>query len=285
MENIIGIIGGSGLSEIEGLTQREEIIVETPFGKPSSPLIMGKLEGQKVAFLARHGQGHFISPSFVNYRANIFAMKKVGVDRIFSLSAVGSMKEEIKPKDFVIIDQLFDRTKGRASSFFDKDIVAHVSFADPFCPNLRKLLFDSCKELDIPVHNGGTYLCIEGPQFSTRAESNIYRSWGIDVIGMTNIPESKLAREAEICYATVALATDYDVWREGEDVSADAVVETINANIKNVKLLLTKIMKNMVKTDDCSCKSALVGAIMTSKEKVTKEKLEQLAPIVKKYYK
>ncbi len=286
MEKLIGIIGGSGLSEIDGFEFIREEIVETPFGDPSSPILIGELEGQRIAFLARHGRSHFISPTAVNYRANIYAMKKLGVEQIIALSAVGSMKEEIRPKDFVIVDQLFDRTKNRVSTFFDHvGMAVHVSMADPFCKKLSASLFEACKKLEIPVHNGGTYVCIEGPQFSTRAESNIYRQWGVDVIGMTNIPESKLAREAEICFATVALATDYDVWHTAEDVSAGAVMEYMKENIKNVKILLKEIMKNLPDTSDCSCRSSLVGAIMTDEKVIPEKTFKDLKPIIGKYYK
>jgi len=280
-----GIIGGSGLTRIDGLKVIEERRVETPFGEPSSPILIGELHGARVAFLARHGRDHTIPPSAVNYRANIFAMKKIGVERIVSFSAVGSMREEVRPRDFVICDQLFDRTKARVSTFFDRDLAAHVSFADPFCGRLRAKLVADCRSLSIPVHDGGTYVCIEGPQFSTRAESRIYRGWGVDVIGMTNIPESKLAREAEICYATVALATDYDVWHSSEDVTVEAVLANMHANVENVKRLLTKVLADLPATEGCPCRSALAGAIMTPWDKIPQARLDELEPLVGRYRK
>lgn len=280
-----GIIGGSGLSEIEDLHVIEEREIATPFGQPSSPLTIGEIGGERVAFLSRHGRGHFIPPTAVNYRANLFAMKTLGVERILSFSAVGSLKEEIRPRDFVICDQLYDRTKQRASTFFDRDIAAHVSFADPFCGRLREWLAASCRTLSIPVHDRGTYVCIEGPQFSTRAESRIYRGFGADVIGMTNIPESKLAREAEICYATVALATDYDVWHESGDVTVDGVLANMKANVANVKRLLVAVLRGLPDTAGCFCRSALAGAIMTAPELVSRRRREELAPLIGKYLK
>lgn len=280
-----GVIGGSGLTRLDGLSILEERPVATPFGEPSAPLLIGEFAGEKVAFLARHGTHHTIPPSAVNYRANLFAMKSVGVERIVSFSAVGSMKEEIRPRDFVICDQLFDRTKGRAATFFDRDLAAHVSFADPFCPRLRARLVSACRDLAIPVHDGGTYVCIEGPQFSTRAESRIYRSWGVDVIGMTNIPESKLAREAEICYATVALATDYDVWHASEDVTVEAVLANMHANVENVKRLLAAVLGALPDPAGCACGSALAGAIMTPPDRIPAARRAELAPLVRKYLK
>lgn len=283
MAGMIGIIGGSGLTSIDGLNVVEERWLETPYGAPSSPVRIGEFEGVKVAFLARHGDGHFIPPTRVNYRANIFALKMAGVDRVLALSAVGSLREEIRPRDFVIVDQAVDRTRLRANTFFDRDMAVHVSVADPYCGCLRESLSASCRSLNIPVHDKGTYVCIEGPQFSTRAESSLYRSWGMDVIGMTNIPECKLAREAELCFATVALATDYDVWHTAEDVSADAVVANMMANVENVKRLLAHTLKNLPHTDNCNCRRALQGAIMTKAERVSPERRAALAPLIGKY--
>ena len=230
-EKLTGIIGGSGLYEMEGLTEVEEVEVETPFGPPSDRYIVGKLLGRPVAFLARHGRGHRLMPSELPFRANIYGLKKLGAEWIISISAVGSMREEIKPLDVVIPDQFFDRTKARISTFFGEGIVAHVGFADPFCPILSEVLYQAGMKAGAVVHRGGTYLCIEGPQFSTRAESRIYRSWGVDVIGMTNLQEAKLAREAELCYATLAMVADYDVWHESEeDVSVEMVVANLRRN-------------------------------------------------------
>ena len=261
----IGIIGGSGLYEIEGLTDVEEIYLETPFGKPSDAYIHGKLEGKDVYFLPRHGRGHVYLPSEVPYRANIYGFKMLGVDCIISVSAVGSMKEEIKPGDFVIVTQFFDRTKNRPSTFFGNGIVAHIPFDTPTCPFLNEIIYNACIEEGIPVHREGTYICIEGPQFSTKAESKIYRSWGVDVIGMTNIPEAKLAREAEIPYSSVALATDYDVWKEGEEVNVEKVLETMAKNIENAKRMLKRVIKNLKPEDleNSPARTALVGAIQT----------------------
>ncbi|MEK6576985.1 MAG: S-methyl-5'-thioadenosine phosphorylase, partial [Nitrospirota bacterium] len=232
----IGIIGGSGLYGMEGLTHIEERSIRTPFGIPSDSFIIGRLNGRKVAFLARHGRGHRISPSEINFRANIYAMKELGVERIISVSAVGSMREKIKPGDMVIPDQFFDHTKRRISTFFGEGVVAHVSFADPVCPELADLLFQEGKRAGAVMHKGGTYLCIEGPQFSTRGESNIFRGWQVDVIGMTNVTEAKLAREAEICYSTLAMATDYDCWHTTEEaVSAEAVIKILMKNVETSK--------------------------------------------------
>src|SRR3989339_280318 len=238
----IAIIGGSGVYEIEGIKILKEMEIKTPFGLPSDKIRIGELEGVKIAFLPRHAVGHKIMPSEVNSRANIYALKKIGVEKIISISACGSLKEEIKPRDFVIPDQLFDRTKLRPSTFFGDGIVAHVGFAEPYCPELRKILIETAKSLSLPVHAGGTYVCIEGPQFSTKAESKVYRSLGFSVIGMTNLPEAKLAREAEICFATIGLATDYDVWKEGEEVSVERVIENMHILTTNVKKLVKSVV-------------------------------------------
>ena len=271
----IGIIGGSGLSNIDGLKVIEKRDINTPFGKPSDSIVIGEIKGRKVAFLPRHGTGHFILPSEINFRANIYAFKVIGVEKLISVSAVGSMKEELKPRDIVIPDQLFDRTKLRISTFFGDGLVVHIPFAEPFCPELSNFLHQKIKELNIPVRSGGTYICIEGPQFSTKGESRIYRSWGVDIIGMTNIPEAKLAREAEICYVTLALVTDYDVWKEGEEVSVEKVLATMSHNIKNVKKILSSAIPEIPEERNCICVDVIKGSIQTSPEKITPELREK----------
>jgi 5'-methylthioadenosine phosphorylase len=279
----IGVIGGSGLYELEGMEFVEEVKLETPFGKPSDNYIHGKLFGKDVYFLPRHGRGHTLLPSEVPYRANIYGFKMLGVDCIISISAVGSMKEEIKPGDFVIVTQYFDRTKNRPSTFFGNGIVAHVPFDTPTCPCLNSVIYKACLEVGISVHKEGTYICIEGPQFSTKAESKIYRSWGVDVIGMTNLPEAKLAREAEIPYSAVALATDYDVWKEGEEVNVEKVLKVMAQNIENAKKMLKKVIE-IIKPEDLEnspAKNALVGAIQTKKEYISEEIKEKLYLLLK----
>ncbi len=285
---VIGVIGGSGLYEIEGLTDIQEVTLETPFGQPSDAFITGILGGAKMVFLPRHGRGHRYLPSEVNYRANIYGMKKLGVEQIISVSAVGSMKEEIVPGHIVIPDQFFDRTQGkRASTFFGNGVVGHVQFADPICGGLAGLLAVSATEVGATVHKGGTYICIEGPNFSTRAESNIFRSWGVDIIGMTNVPESRLAREAEICYGTVALATDYDCWHDGhDDVSVEAVLEIIKQNVATARQIIKAAAAKIVaqrQQRDCACASALQFAIMTDKSLIPDETKQALQPIIGKY--
>ncbi len=281
----IGVIGGSGLYEIEGLTEVQEVRLDTPFGTPSDAYITGTLEGVKMVFLPRHGRGHRFLPSEVNYRANIFGMKKLGVERIISVSAVGSMKEEIAPGHMVIPDQFFDRTQGkRASTFFGDGVVGHVQFADPVCSDLSGVLYQSSLEVGATTHKGGTYICIEGPNFSTRAESNIYRSWGVDVIGMTNIPEARLAREAEICYGTVALATDYDCWHEGhDDVSVEAVIAIIQQNVATARNIIKAAVKRLSQARSCACGEALKFAVMTHKELIPPATRERLDPLIGKY--
>ncbi|MFA5778651.1 MAG: S-methyl-5'-thioadenosine phosphorylase [Elusimicrobiota bacterium] len=279
----IAIIGGSGVYEIEGIKILKELEIKTPFGLPSDKIRIGELEGVKVAFLPRHAVGHKIMPSEVNSRANIFALKKIGVEKIISISACGSLREEIKPRDFVIPDQLFDRTKSRPSTFFGDGIVAHVGFAEPYCPQLRKILIETAKSLALPVHDGGTYVCIEGPQFSTKAESKVYRSLGFLVIGMTNLPEAKLAREAEICFATVSLATDYDVWKEGEEVSAEKVMANMKVLTTNVKKLVKSVIVKLQGERNCSCKDALKYAIMTSPKAINPKTKKKLELLVEKY--
>ena len=278
------MIGGSGLYDIEELKNVEEVDIDTPFGKPSDKYIVGELEGVKMVFLPRHGRGHRMLPSELNFRANIYGMKKLGVERIISVSAVGSMKEEIEPGHIVIPDQFIDRTKGRVSTFFGDGIVGHVTFADPVCPDLSAIVYDASKRAGARVHKGGTYICIEGPQFSTRAESNLYRSWGVDIIGMTNIPESKLAREAEICYATIALSTDYDCWHEEEeDVTVEAILEIIRNNVAMAKAIIVEAAKSLGAKADCKCGSALQGAILTDRAKIPASVKDDLELIMGKY--
>ena len=282
---LIGIIGGSGLYEMDGLKGIEEVALETPFGAPSDPYRVGELAGKKVVFLSRHGRGHRISPSELNFRANIWGMKKLGVERLIGVSAVGSMREEIRPGEMVIIDQFFDRTKGRASTFFSGGIVAHVTFADPLCPELRGLLIESGKKTGAKVHERGTYLCMEGPQFSTRAESNIYRKWGVDVIGMTNLQEAKLAREAEICYATIALSTDYDCWHAGhDDVTIDAVLAVMRQNAATAQRMIRETVQRIAPPRRCPCGTALAHAILTDRTKIPPETKKRLEVIAGRYF-
>ena len=280
----IGVIGGSGLYEIEGLENIEEVSLDTPFGKPSDNYIVGDFGDVKMVFLSRHGRGHRLLPSELNFRANIYGMKKLGVERIISVSAVGSMKEAIVPGHIVIPDQFIDRTKGRISSYFGEGLVGHVAFADPVCEDLSKVIHSSGKAVGATTHFGGTYICIEGPQFSTRAESNLYRSWGVDVIGMTNVPESKLAREAEICYSTIALSTDYDCWHEEEDdVTVEAVLEIIKKNVAKAKAIIKETVKNISSDRPCACASAAKYAIMTDKSLIPAKTKENLDIIFGKY--
>jgi 5'-methylthioadenosine phosphorylase len=283
---VIGVIGGSGLYEIEGLTNLQEVTVGTPFGVPSDTYMTGSLGDAELVFLPRHGRGHRLLPSEVNYRANIYGMKTLGVERIISVSAVGSMKEEIVPGQIVIPDQFFDRTQGkRAATFFGDGVVGHVQFADPVCADLSAVLVKSARDVGATVHAGGTYLCIEGPNFSTRAESRIYRSWGVDIIGMTNLPEARLAREAEMCYGTVALATDYDCWHEGhDDVSVEAVIAIIQQNVATAKRIITTVVQNLTSQQkNCHCDEALKFAIMTDKSLIPSATQEALKPIIGKY--
>ncbi len=279
---VIGVIGGSGLYEIEELTNIREVVLDTPFGSPSDAYITGVLDGVKMVFLPRHGRGHRLLPSEVNYRANIYGMKKLGVEQIISVSAVGSMKEEIVPGHIVIPDQFFDRTQGkRASTFFGDGVVGHVQFADPVCGDLSRVLYESAAAVGATVHKGGTYICIEGPNFSTRAESNIYRSWGVDIIGMTNIPEARLAREAEICYATVALATDYDCWHhEHDDVSVEAVIAIIQQNVATARDIIKTAVKRLSGERRCACGEALKYAIMTRRELISETARQKLAVLM-----
>jgi 5'-methylthioadenosine phosphorylase len=280
----IGIIGGSGLYQMSGLTDTHEVAVDTPFGPPSDNFIVGTLEGKRVAFLARHGRGHRILPSELNFRANIFAMKMLGVEKIISASAVGSLREEHRPLDIVLPDQFFDRTRGRISTFFGEGLVVHVSFAHPVCSYLGDQLMAASAQSGVPVKRGGTYLCMEGPAFSTVAESNVYRSWGMDIIGMTNLQEAKLAREAEICYATVALVTDYDCWHPDHDaVTVDQVIAVLNQNSENGQNLIRAAVRVLDHQRPCKCGSALKSAILTEKTKVPIELREKLALLIGKY--
>jgi len=282
----IGIVGGSGLYEMAELTDRNERTVDTPFGPPSGPYVVGTLRGKRVAFLARHGKGHVLLPSEINYRANIYGFKVLGVERILSASAVGSLKEEYKPLDIVVPDQFFDRTKGRISTFFGRGLVAHVGFAHPFCSVLSKIAGDSVQAVGATVHRGGTYVNMEGPQFSTLAESKLYRSWGMDVIGMTNLQEAKLAREAEICYTTLALVTDYDCWHPDHDsVTVDLIVANLLQNAKTAQRAIAEAVGRISEARTCPCKDALATAIITRPEHVPEQTKRDLAPIVGKYVK
>ena len=280
----IGIIGGSGLYSMPGLSEVREVRQETPFGEPSDPYVLGTLEGRKVAFLARHGRGHRLLPTELNFRANIYGFKQLGVDRILSLSAVGSLKEEHKPLDFVIPDQFFDRTRHRVDTFFGNGVVAHVSFADPVCGELASIAEQACGNAGVTAKHGGTYVCMEGPQFSTKAESNIYRSWGMDVIGMTNLQEAKLAREAEICYVTVAMVTDYDCWHPHHDsVTVDQIVAVLLKNAENACSVVRHSIATMPKARTCKCSSSLANAIITERDKIPAATREKLKLILGKY--
>ena len=288
MEHVrIGMIGGSGLYQMPELTNVEEVHVDTPFGSPSDSFVIGTLENERVAFLPRHGRGHRLTPTEVPFRANIYAMKLLGVERILSASAVGSLQEKYAPLDMVIPDQFFDRTRGRVreSTFFGEGIVAHVSFAHPVCGALGDVLEDSCRSADVKAHRGGTYLCMEGPAFSSVAESKVYRSWGMDIIGMTNLQEAKLAREAEICYATLALVTDYDCWHPGHDaVSVETVIEYLNKNVRNAQTIMREAVKRLRKADrDCKCGTALKNAIFTAPNLWPEATTKKLEAIIKKY--
>ena len=281
----IGIIGGSGLYEMEGIADVREVAVETPFGPPSDALVLGTLAGQRVAFLPRHGRGHRILPSELNFRANVFALKRLGVERILSVSAVGSLKEKYEPLHIVIPDQLVDRTTQRRSTFFGRGLVAHVAFARPFCGVLSRIMAEACREAGATHHMGGAYVCIEGPQFSTRAESELYRSWGMDLVGMTNLQEAKLAREAEICYSTLAMVTDYDCWHPDHDaVTVDQVVANLGKNAATAKAVLRAAVERVPSGPrDCECASALKYALLTPPELVPDNVKRELAPIVGKY--
>jgi 5'-methylthioadenosine phosphorylase len=280
----VGVIGGSGLYKMEGMTGIEKVNVDTPFGEPSDTIVLGTLEEVKVAFLPRHGKGHQISPSELPAKANIYALKSLGVERIISISAVGSLKEEIRPLDIVVCDQLIDATKGRASSFFTGGIVGHVSLAEPFCPVLSQLSFAATSKAGARVHKGGTYLVVEGPQFSTRAESRLYCSWGVDVVGMTASPEAKLAREAEICYTTLAVVTDYDCWHPGYDsVTVEMILTNLSQGMDTVKKALKLLLPSIPKKRDCACASALKYAIVTDPKLVPEMRRKELGLLIGKY--
>jgi 5'-methylthioadenosine phosphorylase len=282
----IGILGGTGLYEIEGIEDVRELSLETPFGPPSDSFIWGKLEGQEVVFLSRHGRGHFILPSEINYRANIYGLKMLGVQSIISVNSCGSLKEGIKPLDIVLSDQFFDRTYRRRNTFFGEGLAAHISLAQPVCANVSQVLFDSAKALGFRVKLGGTYICIEGPHFSTKAESKIYRQWGCDVIGMTSVTEAKLAREAEMCYATMNLVTDYDVWHETEEgVSVEMILENLSENIHNAKEVIKKAISLLPTSggDSCKCLGALQGCLVTHPDLIPPEKKAELFYIINKY--
>jgi 5'-methylthioadenosine phosphorylase len=282
----IGIIGGSGLYEIDELENIEKITLETPFGDPSGKYVLGTIDGKRVAFLARHGKGHTILPSELNFRANIYGFKTLGVEYILSASAVGSLREDIHPLDVVIPDQFIDRTRGRISTFFGNGLAAHVGFAHPFCSILSEHIRAAGKVTGASIHRSGTYVCMEGPQFSTLAESNLYRSWGGTVIGMTNLQEAKLAREAEICYSTMALVTDYDCWHEEEeDVTVDAIVENLQKNAATARKIVIETIKSIPYERKCECATALQYALITQRDMIPEEVKRDLAPIIGKYLK
>jgi 5'-methylthioadenosine phosphorylase len=282
----IGIVGGSGLYDMAELTEREERTVQTPFGEPSAPYVIGTLRGKRVAFLARHGVGHRLLPSELNFRANLYGFKTLGVEYILSASAVGSLKEEYRPMDLVIPDQFVDRTRGRISTFFGRGLVAHVAFAHPFCGPLSEIAFHAARDAGATVHKGGTYVCMEGPQFSTLAESRLYRSWGMDVIGMTNLQEAKLAREAEICYTTIALVTDYDCWHPDHDqVTVDMIVANLMKNAQTAQQVIAGAVDRLPFNRACECATALKHAIITRPDAVPAEVKRDLAPIIGRYLK
>jgi 5'-methylthioadenosine phosphorylase len=280
----IGIIGGSGLYSMPGLTNTREVRVKTPFGDPSDAIIIGTLEGKRVAFLARHGRGHVFSPSDINYRANICALKMLGVERIISVSAVGSLRDDLPPQDFLIPDQFFDRTRGRIATFFGGGIVAHVGFDKPTCTHLSAHIGEACARAGVKAHPAGTYVCMEGPQFSTLAESNTYRQLQFDVIGMTNLTEAKLAREAEICYATIAMITDYDCWHPQHDaVTVSEIIENLNRNTSNVQRVLQEAVAQLPEARACKCGAALARAVLTDRKMISAAAKKRLAPIIGKY--
>ena len=280
----IGIIGGSGLYSMPGLTKVKKVRLKTPFGTPSDAYVCGSLEGRKVAFLARHGRGHRLLPSELNFRANLYGFKQLGVERIVSISAVGSLKEEHKPLDFVIPDQFFDRTRHRVDTFFGNGLVAHIAFADPICGELASVVAHACQKVGVVGKRGGTYLCMEGPQFSTKAESNVYRALGMDVIGMTNLQEAKLAREAELCYVTVAMVTDYDCWHPHHDsVTVDQVIAVLVKNAENACKVVRQTVADMPSDRSCKCGSALANAVLTDRKKIPAATKKKLKLIVGKY--
>ncbi len=280
----IGIIGGSGLYDMDALSSVTTVSVATPFGHPSDDFVIGTLQGVRVAFLPRHGRGHRHTPSEVNFRANIYGFKQLGVSHIISVTAVGSLKEDIQPLDMVIPDQFYDRTRNRKSTFFGDGLAVHIAFAQPICPELATLLYETAVETGVKTHNGGTLICIEGPAFSTRAESNTYRRWGMDIIGMTSLQEAKLSREAEICYAALALVTDYDCWHaDASGVTVETVLLNLNKNISHAKRILQKIVPKIPKTRDCLCATALENAIMTDVRDIPAETRKKLGILVNKY--
>lgn len=279
----IGIIGGSGLYKIDGLKDIKEVKIDTPFGEPSDDYIIGNLEGSEIVFLPRHGRGHGILPTELNYRANIYGMKKLGVEQIISISAVGSYKKELKPLDIVLPDQFVDRTnQARKTTFFGEGIVAHISFAEPVCPELKNVIYDAGTELGVTMHNKGTYLNMEGPAFSTKAESRLFKSLDMDIVGMTNMPEARLAREAEICFATVAFVTDYDCWHE-EMVTIDMVIQNLTKNVETARRLIKKVTPRLTGKRNCACKDALKYAIITDKKLIPKRTKKKLDIIIGKY--
>jgi 5'-methylthioadenosine phosphorylase len=282
----IGILGGSGLYNMPGIKHVREVRVATPFGKPSDAYILGSLEGRDVAFLARHGRGHLLMPTEINFRANIYGMKKLGVARIISVSAVGSLREDFHPLDMVLPSQFFDRTRHRVSTFFGDGLVAHISFANPVCADMVKTMRQACGEAAVACHEGGTYLCMEGPAFSTQAESNVYRAWGMDIIGMTNLQEAKLAREAEICYVTLAMVTDYDCWHPGHDaVTVTTVIEYLTRNVEHAQKIIRNAVRILPQERSCKCGSALAHAILTDRKKIPAKTKKKLALLVGKYLK
>jgi len=282
----IGIIGGSGLYEMQELTDVEHVALETPFGAPSDTYVMGTLEGIRVAFLSRHGKGHRLSPSELNFRANIYGFKKLGVAHLISVTAVGSLKETIRPLDIVVPDQLYDRTKKRVGSFFGNGLVAHIAFADPMCPDLARLIYKAGTQVGASIHKGGTLLCIEGPAFSTRAESNVYRQWGMDIIGMTSLQEAKLAREAEICYAAMAMVTDYDCWHaEESEVTVETVVQNLKKNISSAKKIIAVVVPKILAERKCICARALKNAMMTEADAIPLQTRKKLKLLLGKYLK
>lgn len=284
MKAQIGIIGGSGLYSMPGFELETEVVCQTPWGPPSDAYVVGKLAGREVAFLARHGRGHRLSPSELNFRANIYGFKSLGVERIVSLSAVGSLKEEHHPLDFLIPDQFFDWTRGRASTFFGDGLVVHLSFSDPICPQMAAVVHEACLAEGLRAKRGGTYLCMEGPAFSTKAESNVYRSWGMDVIGMTNLQEAKLAREAEICYVTVAMVTDYDCWHPDHDaVTVNEIISNLMKNAENASRVVARAVAQMPETRACKCGSALAHAIITDRKLVPEATRKRLELLVGRY--
>src|SRR5262245_1334308 len=283
-ESVLGVIGGSGLYAMEGLRDLQEVRLSTPFGEPSDAYVVGRLAGVKLVFLPRHGRGHRISPTEVNSRANVWGMKSLGVTRILSVSAVGSLREDIAPGDFVAVDQFIDRTRHRPDTFFDRGVVAHVMFADPTCAELRTALVTAARALGVTVHEGGTYVNMEGPQFSTRAESRLYRSWGADVIGMTNLQEARLAREAELCYATLAMSTDYDCWHTAHgDVTVEAILAVMSRNVAHAREVLRSVIPGLGGERGCACKDALRYAILTEPGRIPPEARDRLGLLLDRY--